>query len=695
MPVCGAPLSTPPRLALVAALLALATLTASAAPFVAPHGRVWSGSSGSKPGWSVASIGDVDGNGLADFAIGDPLDGNGSVTIYLGSEATQDIAPHIRLVGPRAAEQFGTSIASVGDLDGDGLPDFAVGAPLSHGTRSQDARAGRVYVILAASLQDPAWSPALVVVGDAIDHRLGMAIAGNGDVDGDGVPDLLASAPLAFESRGLVGALSLDARGERRFSDLLRARLVGDAPGDELGENGLAMRGAAWLVGAPDAGPGGIVYLLHGPAFGSPSAAATRSFHGAPDALLGFDVALAHDGSMLLGAPGVSGAQGRVYVHAPDGALRTEIIGLAGSAFGSALGLADFDGDGEEDLAVGAPVAPRETASPGAVVLVPGPWPAGVVHAASQAVVYGDVPSGRFGFAVDLTPAPDATHEGGIVVGAPRASPQAHLLLNRPPLALAEDVRVPCDGPTTRVVLDGSASRDPEGLALAAFAWSDANGSVVASTPRAEILLPLGEHVYTLDVRDAFLARANTSILAEVFDAAPPDARFVRPGRAEVHVEDEFLLALPVPPLQFATHLGRQTFEVEAQDACTGVERVEFWLDDVLVETDVTPPYAWTRDPHALLPAFDRVVARAYDGAGNIATLCLPVLDAGWIAPHHLPLLAQGPPPVHEWNVLPPREPNDIIGAGEACQGEWVLPLIDEPVPVDRVLPLGTREHEP
>ncbi|UCF04129.1 MAG: FG-GAP repeat protein [bacterium] len=96
---------------------------------------------------SVAGIGDVNRDGFSDFIVG--ANGNdsaapdaGKAYVYFGGP-TPDTAPDIILAGEAAGDNFGTWVTSVGDVNGDGCPEFAVGA---YGSDAAGVDAGRVYV---------------------------------------------------------------------------------------------------------------------------------------------------------------------------------------------------------------------------------------------------------------------------------------------------------------------------------------------------------------------------------------------------------------------------------------------------------------------------------------------------------------------------------------------------------------------
>ena len=81
-------------------------------------------------GYSVASAGDLDGDGFTDSVIGAP-DGqsyDGRAYIYFGGEAGPGTSPDVSLHGTAPGEYFGASVASAGDVNGDGFADSVVGA---------------------------------------------------------------------------------------------------------------------------------------------------------------------------------------------------------------------------------------------------------------------------------------------------------------------------------------------------------------------------------------------------------------------------------------------------------------------------------------------------------------------------------------------------------------------------------------
>ncbi|MBI1382700.1 MAG: hypothetical protein GC161_16620 [Planctomycetaceae bacterium] len=140
-------------------------------------------------GSSVASVGDLSGDGVADFLVGSPLYNNtatddGRVQLRSGANGSV-LWTGVGAVG----SEFGSAIASIGDVDFDGVPDFAVGEPEALDFASFFVK-GQVRFYSGA---DFAWIRS--VLPTASNTRFGESLAGGGDLDGDGLFDLVAGAP--------------------------------------------------------------------------------------------------------------------------------------------------------------------------------------------------------------------------------------------------------------------------------------------------------------------------------------------------------------------------------------------------------------------------------------------------------------------------------------------------------------------
>ena len=201
-------------------------------------------------GDSVALDGDINGDGFADALVGAPgwsgaLPSSGRVWLYLGGPAGLSTTAAATWTGTQADERLGASVAFLGDVNGDGLGDFALGADGHDGVHADE---GAVWVFHGRVGAPPA-QPQSALKGGAPHRRFGGALAGAGDVNGDGYKDLVAgSGPLGERSEGVAAVWFGGPRGISlpRFRRLLpsaRARLfgyrvagLGDLNGDGLDE---------------------------------------------------------------------------------------------------------------------------------------------------------------------------------------------------------------------------------------------------------------------------------------------------------------------------------------------------------------------------------------------------------------------------------------------------------------------------
>ena len=144
-------------------------------------------------GWSVASAGDVNADGYADIIIGAPDATNrGASRVYLGSASgLQGVGMIDHSIGMNLG-QFGSVVAGVGDVDGDGFGDVLVGAP--------GVGAGSAYLLHGGGAPGLAAAPLLLDPGataPGVGARFGAAVSGTGDANQDGFMDFVVGAPCA------------------------------------------------------------------------------------------------------------------------------------------------------------------------------------------------------------------------------------------------------------------------------------------------------------------------------------------------------------------------------------------------------------------------------------------------------------------------------------------------------------------
>ncbi len=307
------------------------------------------------------------------------------------------------LTGGAAEEQFGTSTAA-GDFDGDGRMEIAVGAPGAAAPGGAPHR-GAVYVFeddVFDSLppDTPAADVAALVIRGRTEHgRFGMVLAA-GDVDGDGIDDLLVGAPEAdVEGRVACGAVFVFRGGmsatwgdgpDESVSFVLSGTTSGDRLGSSLFLGDVDGDGAPeLLVSAPRAGHprwSGIVYVLRSDVLGDATGQMTVSqlahasvaggnrgdalrglavgdvdgdgraevivgaYHGDPAAGERTDAGVVH----VLESERLSPGE-RVVLPAAGATAPGTIGGPERSGFfGGAIAVGDVDSDGVDDLVIGA-----------------------------------------------------------------------------------------------------------------------------------------------------------------------------------------------------------------------------------------------------------------------------------------------------------------------------------------------------
>lgn len=207
-------------------LLFLTTVAPSLAPSLVPAQAPTPG--GSRFGRAVLDMGDLDGDGVPDIAVGAPTASNGKGLILILSGKTQDVLTTWR--GPKERSGFGHMLRAIQDVDGDGVDDVLVGFEFWSRTELRSGKDGAVLHTI-----DRAWS-------DVIPF---------GDFDGDGAGDLLVTTVHFWEVRSGRTNTLLNGRTWVRAGG--RFDPIGDVDGDGLMDGVYVGKAAVLMLSArPD-----------------------------------------------------------------------------------------------------------------------------------------------------------------------------------------------------------------------------------------------------------------------------------------------------------------------------------------------------------------------------------------------------------------------------------------------------------
>ncbi len=341
-------------------------------------------------GYSVASAGDITGDGYSDVIISAPKydDGanttEGRVFIYHGSGSGLPASPNYVLDdGNQVGLWFGTSVASAGDINGDGYSDVIIGAPrYNDGANFGEGRCFIYHGSSAGLSVSPVSTPDDANQGNA---WFGISVASAGDVNGDGYSDVIIGADQCINGDGTDGAAfvyhgsgsGLSASFSSRRHDASQnntwygasVACAGDVNGDGYSD----VIVGAWQYNDGGNSGEGRAYVYHGSATGiSASTNSTPDDANQITAWFGYSVASAGDvngdgySDVVVGAlfydDGVNTNEGRAFVyHGSAAGLSTspnntqDDANQASANFGYSVATAgDVNADGYSDVIIGA-----------------------------------------------------------------------------------------------------------------------------------------------------------------------------------------------------------------------------------------------------------------------------------------------------------------------------------------------------
>jgi hypothetical protein len=331
-------------------------------------------------GWVSERLGDLDGDGAAEFIVGAPTHAGGGPSagkayVYSGRDGHL-----LNSISGTAQDRLGYAVSSAGDANGDGIPDYAVGAPGIFPPAT--GQTGKVLLVSGAD-HAVLWTRS----GDP-NSLFGADLGFAGDVDGDGRGDIIVGAPTTGGPgviRGRVYVLSGRDGSVLWTRDGPTAGIafgtavsgLGDLDGDGVPEQGVGARnagnqggGLAYVLAGSD---GRILTILH-PSSGTAvdfgwffmDNAGDQDADGIPDIYVG-------DFNDSQKTPTTAGTgRGYVFSGRTGDRIRTLNAEAAGDGFGVGRGIPDVDGDGYADLILAAYTSSAGAPSGGRAYVVSG-----------------------------------------------------------------------------------------------------------------------------------------------------------------------------------------------------------------------------------------------------------------------------------------------------------------------------------
>ncbi len=397
-----------------------------------------SNQAGAVLGWSVATAGDVNGDGYSDVIVGAPQFDNGQTDegrafVYYGSSNGLSLTPNWFAGSNQAGAFFGGSVSAAGDVNGDGYSDVIIGSYYYDNGQSNEGRA-YVYHGSATGLSAAAnWTSE----SDQASANFGWSVAAAGDVNGDGYSDVIVGAyqfsnghsneGRAFvyygSANGLSASSNWTAESDQAFANFgWSVAAAGDVNGDGYSDV---------IIGCPNFDEGqtyeGKVFVYYGSVSGLSMTADWTKASDVAGSFFGYSVSTAGDidgdgySDIIIGQIGYNNYLGRIHVHRGSGSGVSSFNWIisgenTGDRFGSSVSCAgDVDGDGYSDIIVGASDY-NESTTGGAAYLFKGA--AGGISSSLEWVTYGNQPNAGYGTSVATAGDVNGDGYSDVIVGA-------------------------------------------------------------------------------------------------------------------------------------------------------------------------------------------------------------------------------------------------------------------------------------